>query len=116
MNNITCKVGYIYALYYNGYPFYIGQTTVKPRKRFNKHRTDTFRSRQKDVYDFIKSVTTIEKFYDDISMRILKCCSVRDLNVEEMNYIKHCIRKKLTIYNNCVKTKSYRLKIEKTNL
>ena len=109
MVGINCKVGCIYVLYYNNKPFYIGQTKDRLRTRIRKHFNSCFSSssRYYYVYDFIKSKTTKDNFYNDITYKCLKICNVNDLDFEEVKYIKHCIDKDVKLFNSCVKTISY---------
>lgn len=103
-----CKISYVYALYYRGIPFYIGQS-VNPYKRLNKHKCSCFTSNsKKTVYSFIRKVSSKEYFYTDISIRILKCVYIYDIDKEEMKYIKFCLDKGNKLFNDCVKTNSYR--------
>lgn len=103
----NCKTGFIYALYYNGKPFYIGQTKDKLENRFRKHFNDCFREKDKYVYNFIKSKTTKDMFFNDIKCKCIKICKLDDLDFEETKCIKYCIDRKICIYNNCVKTIRY---------
>ena len=106
---MDCKVGYIYALYHKGKPFYIGQTrSIKDRLR--SHKSAFVSGREKLVYQHIRSLTTPKDFYSDIKIRPLKVVSVYDLDYQEMIYIKYCIDRGIVIYNNCVKTISYKVK------
>ncbi len=107
---MNCKIGYIYALYYKGKPFYIGQTTNTIKERFNEHRRRRYSNREYKVYDYIKTITTKENFNNDIIIKPLKVVSIYDIDKTEMLYIKYCIDKGITIYNNCVKTNSYKIK------
>lgn len=108
MDVIKCDVGYIYALYYNGKPFYIGQTKKTISYRFSQHK-NSFTKRNKLVYRFLLSITDKYSFYDNVKIRPLKAVSVYNLDYEEMRYVKHCIDNGITIYNDCVKTNSYRV-------
>ena len=103
---MTCEIGYIYALYHKGRPFYIGQTR-SIKDRLKNHKSTFVSGRKKSVYEYIGSVTTPKDFYLDIKIKPLKVASVYDLDYQEMVYIKHCIDKGIKIYNNCVKTISY---------
>jgi predicted GIY-YIG superfamily endonuclease len=107
---MKCDIGYIYCLMYNNKPFYIGQTT-RPKTRYNEHRYNCFiRKKDKYVYQYMRSITSNEKYFNDISLRILKIVKKSELSYYEMKYIKYCIDKKCSIYNNCVKTISYKNK------
>lgn len=104
------KIGYIYALYYNGEPFYIGQTTRTLKKRFADHRSKAKTCRDmKLVNVFMRKVSNASNFYDVISMRLLCECEYCDLNYMEMKYVKYCIDRCRIIYNNCDNTTYYKL-------
>jgi predicted GIY-YIG superfamily endonuclease len=47
------KISYIYALYYKGKPFYIGQT-LTPKKRFSDHRCKSFSGSHRDVQNLLE--------------------------------------------------------------
>lgn len=109
------KIGYIYALYYKGKPFYIGQTRRTIQQRFNDHYELCFYKKAKSnlperclyIYSFIKRVTNSIYFFNDISYKELKTCYVSELDKEELKYIKYCIDKEIIIFNNCNKTNKY---------
>jgi hypothetical protein len=106
---MDCKVGYIYALYHRRRPFYIGQT-ISIGDRLRSHKSAFVSGKEKLVYQYIGSITTPKDFYTDISIRPLKVVSVYDLDYQEMVYIKYCVDRGMMIYNNCVKTISYKVK------
>ena len=116
------KSGIIYALYYNNMPFYIGQTTKLLKTRFSQHKCFSFSEQaynynntKRYLYNYIRSITTYESFYTDITIRLLKVVNIYELDSEEVRYIKHCINNKINLYNSCVKTNLYCvLKYKKT--
>ena len=96
-------------------PFYIGQTTKLLKIRFSQHKVKAFNNTQRYLYDYIRSITTYENFYINITIRLLKVVNIYELDSEEVRYIKHCINNKINLYNSCVKTNSYCvLKYKKT--
>lgn len=110
---LVCKIGYIYALCFNGVPFYVGQS-INPKVRINQHRYNTFDDKNtKDVYVYIRSITNRDSFNSDIRMKILKCCPIRDLRYNEVQVIKFCLRKGAVLYNSC--TTSNILKLDLVN-
>jgi len=107
--NTSCSIGYIYCLYYKGRPFYIGQSVV-PKKRYWQHKNNAFvRNKAKDVYAFIRSITTFEMYDDDVAMKVIKCCKESDLRYYEVQAIKRCLKAILKIYNACCISNTLRL-------
>lgn len=108
--NKECKIGYIYCLYVDNKISYIGQTTQLVKRRLSKHKTDCFREREKEIYQYIKSLgITKEDFYKRVILKPLMVSSIYDLNLNEMKYIKYCIDRGKNIFNNDVRTISYRV-------
>lgn len=115
----ACPIGYIYALYYNDTPFYIGQSVV-PHNRLRQHHGLAFRWTKKEkshtyLTIFIQYMTTSDNFYRDITMRILKICPTNCLLAEEFKYIKHCVDRKNILVNNCTHTIEYQEKLFNTS-
>ena len=111
MDTHFCKIGYIYCLYVDNKISYIGQTTQTLNRRLQQHKKDCFRTREKRIYQYIKSIgITKEDFNERIKMKPLMVSSIYDLNLNEMKYIKYCIDRGKRIFNNDVKTISYKYK------
>ena len=110
-NRLKCPVGYIYALYYNNKPFYIGQTKDNVKKRLSLHKYKAFKSkRDTNVLLFIRSICNVDNFNEVISIRPLKIVTHYELKYQEAQVIKYCIDRGLKIYNSCTITNSYKYK------
>jgi len=108
----SCQIGYIYCLYVDNIIVYIGQTKRLPKERFRLHKYTCFDSKRQDkrIYEYIKSIgITKDDFSSRVIYKTLMVSPINNLDINEMKYIKHCINKDKIIYNNCVKTNSYRL-------
>jgi len=109
---IKCPVGYIYCLYVDGIVSYIGKTEKSVKDRYSLHKYDCFTSHrsEKEIYKHIKSLgITIDDFSNRVIAKPIMVSSLYDLNLNEMKYIKYCIDKGKNIFNNCVKTNSYKI-------
>jgi hypothetical protein len=107
MIKTSCQVTFIYALYHNGVPFYIGQS-VCPKQRLSHH----INGRSSKVSRHIQSLYKQGYTKKDIKQKILKCCAKIEADYWEMRYINHCITKGLDIKNNCRLAESVRSKIK----
>jgi predicted GIY-YIG superfamily endonuclease len=101
-----CEIRYIYSLNINNKPIYIGQTK-DVKKRYGRHKSDFNRKVNKKIYNVLNKY--IDNF-DLVKIKILKVCSVYEVNIYEMKYIKYCLDRNVKLLNNCVKTNSYRIK------
>jgi hypothetical protein len=100
--NNNCKLGYIYCLMLDNKPIYIGQT-LNIRKRFKEHKCN-IKDNNKLIYRYIRWYSEIKPNYT-FDIKVLKCCSDKELNSYEKRYIYFCIKKGYNIKNNCIYTK-----------
>jgi hypothetical protein len=94
------KNGYVYALYYDGNPFYIGQTKRRIYQRYKEHRVQTFNGNGLRIYEYIRSVVSDwHEFKYLIHIRVIKECSIDELDSVEIDYINLCKQNNIKIYN-----------------
>ena len=101
--NDNCKIGYIYCLFLDNNPIYIGQTT-NIRKRIKEHKCN-IKNLDKLIYRYIRWYAKIKPDYS-LNVKTLKCCSVNELDSYEKKYIHFSLTKGYKIKNDCVYTKS----------
>lgn len=102
----NCQIGYIYCLLLDGKPVYIGQTiNVKNRIKAHKH---SIKNADKLIYRYIRWYSKINSDYT-LNIKILKCCSIKELDFYEKKYIHFCLKKGYKIKNDCVYTKIIKL-------
>jgi hypothetical protein len=94
------KIGYIYALYYDGLPFYIGQTKRSIWQRYKDHRVNTFNGNNLHLYVYMRSlVTDWDEFQTTIYIKKIKEASLCELNDLEKKYISVCLDNNIKLYN-----------------
>jgi len=98
----NCKIGYIYCLLLDNKPVYIGQTT-NIKRRIKEHRHN-IKNIDKLIYRYIRWYSKIRPNYL-LDIKILRCCSVDELNSYEKRYIHFCLKKGFKIKNDCIYTK-----------
>lgn len=93
------KTGFIYALYYNNKPFYIGQAVDIERRYEDHHRCATNHIKYNNkLYTYIR---TLPNKFADVSLKIIKEVEINKLTKWEKKCIKYCIDRNTTIYNYC---------------
>jgi predicted GIY-YIG superfamily endonuclease len=105
---MSCEVVYVYCLFLNKKPIYIGQS-YNSHKRYKKHKSSFHRNVDKYIYNILHK-NFDDDIFNEITMKTLLCCSSNNADEEEMRLIKMCLDKNINTYNNCVKTNSYRTK------
>jgi hypothetical protein len=94
------NTGIVYALYYDGKPFYIGQTKRRLWDRYKDHKKETFNGNNLRLYRYIRSVVDKEEdFQYLIHIKKISETTVDKLDDLEVEYIRLCKKSNIKIYN-----------------